>query len=43
MSPFKTLTLWLARLFANGRARDVDLDALSLHDWADLPPHHPRA
>lgn len=27
-------------LFSTDRA-PLDPDAMSLHDWADLPPHHP--
>jgi len=41
MSPFKTIIVWLARLLAEAQTRDIDPDALSLHDWADLPVHHP--
>ena len=41
MSPLKTVIAWLGRLAREAQARDIDPDALSLHDWADLPPHHP--
>jgi hypothetical protein len=43
MSPFKTIAVWLGRLLVATQTRDIDPDALSLHDWADLPPHHPRS
>ena len=43
MSPFKTIAVWLGRLLTEARSRDIDPDALSLHDWADLPVHHPRS
>ena len=41
MSTFKIIAQWFARLVANAQARDIDPDALSIHDWADLPVHHP--
>ena len=43
MSPFKTIAQWFARLVANAQIREIDPDALSIHDWADLPVHHPLA
>ena len=36
----------LSRLFTALFREDrvpVDLDSMSLHDWADLPSHHPSA
>lgn len=41
MSPFKTMLLWLGRRLVAAQAREIDPDTLSLHDWADLPVHHP--
>ena len=31
----------LAARFQARRAATPDPDSMSLHDWADLPPHHP--
>lgn len=43
MSPFKSILLRLGRLIGGARTQQVDLDAMNLHDWADLPAYHPRA
>ena len=39
-SLFNFLHRLLANLLAEPKP-NTDLDGLSLHDWADLPPHHP--
>jgi hypothetical protein len=39
-----TIATLLRRLFTALLEQDpapVDPDTMSLHDWADLPPHHP--
>ena len=42
MSLIKTAIGWFGRILGGAPARTVDLDAMSLHDWADLPAYHPR-
>ncbi|WP_332686943.1 hypothetical protein [Devosia sp.] len=37
---FARLTRLVAGLFAADRV-PLDPDSMSLHDWADLPAHHP--
>jgi hypothetical protein len=43
MSQFRLVLLRLGRLFVAGGPRPVDPEALTLHDWADLPAYHPGA
>jgi hypothetical protein len=37
---FRRVLLWLDRLFTPA-AEPARPDAMSLEEWADLPPHHP--
>lgn len=39
-SIFQIIARLVAGLFASERPTP-DVDAMSLHDWADLPAHHP--
>ena len=32
----------IARLRTRTQRRPLDIATLSVRDWADLPPHHPR-
>lgn len=41
LSPLKHLLHRLVHRDAQARSSERDPDAMSLHDWADLPPHHP--
>jgi hypothetical protein len=41
MSILARLVARLGRLFAPVRP-SLHPDCMSLHDWADLPPHHPH-
>jgi hypothetical protein len=41
MSMLLTLARRIARLFADTPVSGADPDAMSLHQWADLPPYHP--
>jgi hypothetical protein len=41
-SLFTRLARLVAGLFATDRA-PLDPDSMSLHDWADLPAHHPSS
>jgi hypothetical protein len=36
----RKLRHWIAARFTPARP-SPDPDAMELHDWADLPPHHP--
>lgn len=39
-SLFQIIARLIAGLFAGERVAH-DVDSMSLHDWADLPAHHP--
>jgi len=41
MSILARLLAWLGRPVPPTR-RTPNPDRMSMHDWADLPPHHPR-
>lgn len=42
MSTLNKLAATLGRLFAEPARSGVDLDAMNLRQWADLPAYHPR-
>lgn len=41
MSFLTRLLAWVGKVLSS-RPRSPDPDSMNLHDWADLPPHHPR-
>lgn len=41
MSLLTRLLAWFGK-FVPSRPRTPHPDSMSLHDWADLPPHHPN-
>jgi len=41
MSLLARLLAWFGKTVPS-RPRTPNPDSMSLHDWADLPPHHPR-
>jgi len=42
MSTINRLTLRLARLLAEPERQGVDIEAMNLRQWADLPAYHPH-